>query len=327
MRPYPTPFDLQRAEEIDPGRVARIPRANMGRHRVGAVLMIALATAGATGCRNSESKKETPSTTTPIEVAPPAPKRVSLNSIDWDAAPRWSRELQFDANGGAVYDWSCPEVAALKKKQEAKPAQDEFEKREHEASVVKAKADCVAQSKAAAKPLPEFALVEFDVELDGEFNFEGAFFPMRLKKAENRNAASISVRETGCKRIDGVRVLALMMSADNGKSDAWTLPYDSGLAAAPAPEKYFPEGSNEFRLPSASTDMAKQLKPRLKTGATAQILLALADPKNGTGVVFQKPGSFGLVMREALNGTRARPIALRFAVSGEVAAGPFDLQE
>lgn len=297
------------------------------RNRVSAVTFVGVLLLATSGCRKQEPEKANQPPAARAEEAPAQPKRMRLESLDWDSAPRWSRELQFDANLGTVYAWSCAEVRALKAQHEKSPAQDEFDKKERESAVSKAEADCLARMKSAAKPLPAVVRLDVDLKLNGDFNFDRGAFPMLLKEGTGKSASAFSFREADASYIDGSRVLALMAEADNGKSELWTLPYLSGVALEPAPEKYFPS-KNEFVIPVAATDVAKQLKPRLqKNGAIAQLLVAPGDPKKGTGIAFRKGGgTLAILTQDVLNGVRARSIAIRFVVENEVIAGPFDLQ-
>jgi hypothetical protein len=274
------------------------------------------------GCKQEEQSG--PKTPRGARVAPEKPKKVPLETLDWKTAPKWSAQLQFDANGGAVIPTSCPKVRTLRESQQAKAPSDEFDEKEREVALKKAQDECLAESKAAAKPLPELSLVEIPVEVDGEYDFKFNSFWLKLKRVENQVEVPFSVRETGTRDVDGIRVMAVLMD-HNGTDQRWSLPHLSGLAIAPAPSSYFPSGSDRFALPMASTEAAKQTKPRLKSGAAIQVLVQLGSPKAGTGLVFKSTDPFK--GSEPVLGVRARPLALRFVADGDVVAGPFDLQK
>lgn len=261
-------------------------------------------------------------------------RRAELQAIDWEKVPAWSGELQLAANGGDKE--TCPAADELRAQVDS--AKDEFERAEKETAEKKAREDCLRAVEAQNHTLPQRVRVEFQVTLDGEFDFNKLVFRLKLVTVGEEDCFK---EDTGgprrCPPVGGVRelqpkdgtekTLAILVSPFGPVGKGERLPYYSGLAVVPLPDNVFSGSRNVIRFPVPSVDEAKKLKGALASGATAQLLLEPGSPNEGTGLSVQDgEGGAAAFLAKPLAGVRARPIALRLVVAGKTVGGPVDLR-
>lgn len=253
--------------------------------------------------------------------AQPKPSAVvNLDSLDWSSLPRWTWSLQRSTHGAYVSTEECPEARALN----AKPAADEFERKDRESQIEKLKAACSERLRNSFEKIPQLATVSVPVFRRGDFDFDRKEFSLLLPGRSEYEEAAKKAHGTidrlngvlRAKVVDGVFVLVFGRAGEgsgvialSGLEDGLVHAFSSGEDAQVA---------DVFYLKVAELPEAKRLGSMLSQGATIEFLFE-PDASKGSGITESGPfGALGATSK----GLRGRVLAYRVLLKNQLVVGP-----